>query len=379
CSAFTSSAAMNTYFKELLQLLNGVPEVKLVEALYILRAPKNLVAIVPLCRAFKEMRTRYPELRKAPSFGLSEEAYAQGLELLDRIAALEVDDDYFSGRCLQSRKNQWTPMRPYTGDSVIAELLLVTTLEQSSQEHFTALAAWLIRQVQYFHSQRVSINAYKHYLLGNDSRLMKAYHGSRPYNSLRELQKLAARSERLQFIASALDAFDETSSFKLALLTSLDDASSSTERRRLEQYISPFLSVEPNALAIFAAEITALLPRSWQLLLFSIWECRLSIITSPGGCAGGSASPRRVERNELIYGTALTEAFMRVGSEGDASHSGIVTDFFERDAAVEDPESDDPDEEEQREPVFSLFLSDQKDLLTSFYASKSIQSSIERH
>src|SRR5699024_7499205 len=122
----------------LLSWLDETTEAELIQALYIARAPRNLVAIVPLCRAFREMRTSYPALCKPSSFGLPQEAYAQGLELLDRIADLEVDDDYFSGRCLQNRKNQWTPMRPYTGDSVIAELLLVTTLEQSHQEYFKA-------------------------------------------------------------------------------------------------------------------------------------------------------------------------------------------------------------------------------------------------
>lgn len=384
---------MNTHFEELLGLL-GVTEQKLLKALYIVRAPRSLVAIVPLCQAFMETIEEFPILSQMPnqhllrnpkwqvvpeifegqSFAINSEEYAEGLELLGRIAVLQTDEEHFSGRCLEKRKNKWTPLRPYTGDSVIGELLLVTTAKQDNQEYFSAVAAWLIRQVQYFHFQRLSLGAYEQYMLGDESRLKDLHHGGRPYTASLSLKELAA-SKVLGVYASMFGALDEKTSFKLALLASFDDASTKTERKRLAGAADSHFSLANESLDSLASETTKLIPRSWQLLLFSIWEKHLHLITRPGG-GGGSVSGRHVESSEIVYGSVLTEALMRTGDEGDG-HAGIVDDFFERAKTVDDPESDDPGEEEQCEPVFSLYLSDQDDLLLSFYASKSIQSSVE--
>ena len=366
---------MNKEFELLLIELEGVTRRELLQALYVIRAPKNLVAIISMCREFQRAREAFSELEKAPSFGLNEQDYAYSLRVLDQIAELDIDDDYFSGRCLQNRKNQWTPMRPFTGDSVIAELLLVTTNVRENKQAFEKVSAWLIKQVQYFHFQRLSLDVYEQYMLGEGSRLLDTHYGRRPYGSLLALQKIDRDTERLILLSQACRFLSENKSFKYALLAAFAGASSKTERNRLKQHALRHFDILEDELLQQSEDVARILPREWVLLLFSVWETRLSLIRRPGG-GGGSASPRRVERNGLIYGSVLTETFIRVGEEGE-THAGVVADFYERSGIPEDAESDDPDEEEQREPVFSLFLSDKNDLISSFYASKSMQSAIE--
>lgn len=76
----------------------------------------------------------------------------------------------------------------------------------------------------------------------------------------------------------------------------------------------------------FLLEIVELLPRSWQLLLFSNGEKYLHSISRLGGEAG-RASSLGIDRSEIVYGSAPTEVIMRTGDESGGMHAGIVAVF----------------------------------------------------
>ena len=103
------------------QLGPDVSRERLIDALYAVRAPRNLVGVIPAMRQFRDWRRIYGPLCECPELP----GYAGSLVILDRIADLEVTDEHLSGRVTARFENAWTPLRPLTGDSVICELLLV--------------------------------------------------------------------------------------------------------------------------------------------------------------------------------------------------------------------------------------------------------------
>ncbi len=142
------------------QLGPDVSRERLVDALYAIRAPRNLVGIIPAMRQFRDWRRTDRPLGECPELP----GYAESLAVLDRIADLKVTDEHLSGRVTARYENVWTPLRPLTGDSVICELLLVRAGQGVDARYFERASAWLLWQAQRFNRRWNTRAAYAPYL-----------------------------------------------------------------------------------------------------------------------------------------------------------------------------------------------------------------------
>lgn len=132
---------MNKALNRLAEFLeeNCSPD-QLIGALYAIRAPYCLTAIIPAARQFRDWRRKYPALSELPELP----PYPRCLDVLDRIADLDVDDDELTGRNLAAHRDQRTPLRPYSGDSCICELLLVRADPGADATDFERASVWLL-------------------------------------------------------------------------------------------------------------------------------------------------------------------------------------------------------------------------------------------
>lgn len=369
---------MNARFHQLASHL-GCSNSALVDALYMLRVPRTLTAIIPMAREFRDWRRQYPELASLPD----QTDDASRLRLLDAIASLAIDDEALTGAGLARYRNPWTPLRPLTGDSVIGELLLTQPAKGVDSPAYTRLAAWLLWQAQRFHVAHTTHQQYADYLLASSQELRKQRHGSRLYNSFLALRHLTDSSNETQLrdLAACGLELNADRSLALTLFARLNRLSGGKERSRLHRYAVDKLGVDETALDTEAARIGALLPQPMALLLTTVWGKHLDLRAGVTRRSGGGSGGRQIGRPRIIRGARLTELHNR--ADEDEVHAGTVVDFLERsdDATYEDadrdPADDDPEEEDQAEPAFSLFLADRDDLINGYYAAKGMQNAIE--
>lgn len=364
---------MNKNFNTLLAVIdNECSEDELLEALYVLRAPKHLVAIIPMCRAFRDSRATYPELNRLPELA----NYSRRLGILDCIADLEIDDDDLTGARTKRYKSQWTPLRPHTGDSVIGELLLTQANAEENHDAYGSLSAWLMWQVLRFQVGCMPLAFYREYLLGDKPDLKKMKDGSRPYSSYLELQKVVSNPAKLSDLLSLNLSMNENCAVAVLLVHRIGELSQGSEKKRLEQLAVERFGYTTDTLKEAVDHQQGRLPAAWGNLLKTVWGDKLDLLGGKRG-RGGAATGRTVVRPEIRYSTRLAEMFQRVGEQDDV-HSGTAIDFFERDDGQDEGgESDDPEEAEQREPIVSLFLADSDNLISGYYASKNLQATIE--
>ena len=186
------------------QLGPDVSRERLVDALYAVRAPRNLVGIIPAMRQFRDWRCIYGPLRECPELP----GYAESLAVLDRIASLDETDEHLSGRVTARYENAWTPLRPLTGDSVICELLLVRAGQGVNARDFERASAWLLWQAQRFSRGWNTPAAYAQYLSSQTARLLDHRYGHRLYGAYLALRHLAVDEpearERLALLVEVL-------------------------------------------------------------------------------------------------------------------------------------------------------------------------------
>lgn len=353
---------------------------ELIDALYILRVPRSLTAIIPICREFRDWRERFPAL--ATLDGVAR--YRQRLKLLDRIADLDAVSEVLTGEVLgRSRGSVLTPLRPYTGDSVIGELLLIRSRAEAYSRQFHHLCAWLIWQVQRFHVRTIRRESYKRYLLEEGPRLLEQGHGSRIYNAYLALRNLAeeANREKLASLHGMRLTLSHQRSLELTLLSRLARLSDGTESRRLKRHAAEKLGFDESRLGDEINALEAVMPPALSLLLTTVWGDELNLRAGVRKSGGGGGGTRRVVRPEIRRGRHLTEMLLRV--DDDDLHAGTVVDFYARDDdadfGVDDRSEvdDDPEEEEQKEPLFSLFLADGAEPIKGYYGAKAMQAAIE--
>lgn len=374
---------MNESLKHLQSLLNAHCECtaqELVEALYVLRAPRTLTAIIPMAMEFRDWRDKNSALKTFPGV----EIHTDRLALLDQIAKLETEDEQLSGRVIARQKSVWTPLRPLTGDSVIGELLLIRAKFGQDSDAFQRLSVWLLWQAQRFHVQTTSLETYNRYLTPGTTRLleMRHSHGTRLYNAFLAVRKLTtpAKVDKLRALNALNLELSDSRSLELTLFARMARLSEGTERRRLARYATERLGYEESALEQEVERIEGLLPTALSLLLTTIWGAELQLRAGIRRPSGGTRG-RTVVRPEIRRGARLTEMLSR--ADEDEVHAGTIVDFFPRvddstyDHEDKDITDDDPDEEEQREPAFSLFLADRDDLINGYFAAKGMQNAIE--
>ncbi len=370
--------------KALLDFLGPeVSQEQLVDALYVVRAPRHLVGIIPAMRQFRDWRRIYRPLAEFPELS----SYPESLAILDRIADFDTMDDQLSGRATERYENVWTPLRPLTGDSVICELLLIQAGGEVDSGDFERASAWLLWQAQRFHQHLISRAVYARYLLSSKERLLDWRFGSRLYGAYLALRRLAVGDPeiraQLKTLLNLAGEFSDEQSRNLTLLVRLARLSGgSTGLARLHRHALNTMGLNAAQLEEAVECVKRTVSRDLARLLVTIWDSSLNRQIGLRVSPARGLTTRSINRPQIRRGERLTE--IRLAADEEDVHSGTVVEFFPREGSLtgrprkRDPDDDDDDPDESPEqPGFSIFLADGDDLLKGYYAAKGIQSAIE--
>ena len=353
----------------------------LVDALYAIRAPRNLVGIIPAMWQFRRWRRVYPALSEFPDLA----GYRESMAILDRVADLDTSNEQLSGRVTKRYESVWTPLRPLTGDSVICELLLIQAGSGVDSKHFEQSSAWLLWQAQRFHQKLTSRASYERYLLSDSERLLDRRFGSRLYGAYLALRHLAvgdpgARAQ-LESLVKLVGEFNDAQSQWLTLLVRLARlAGGGAGEGWLRRHALGTLGMSAEALKEGIAQVKRTVPRDFARLLITIWGAVLVREAGLRATSGRGAGIRSISRPQIRRSDRLTEVLL--AADEDDVHAGTVVEFFPGEGPLTGgprkraPDDDDPDEPPEQ-PGFSLFLAGGDDLLKGYYAAKGIQNAIE--
>lgn len=143
----------NAYFNQLLSVLSeqfGISEKELLEALFIIRAHYNLAAIVLVCRHIVEILNVYHHAVNDQVF----ENIENNLEVLKKIASIEDIDEHFLNNKKKNKIDD-TPLRPFTGESGLCDLLLIIPKDPNVEhaQNFEWICTWFLQQTIYFRNK----------------------------------------------------------------------------------------------------------------------------------------------------------------------------------------------------------------------------------
>lgn len=163
------------------------------DALFLLRAPYNLAGIVICCRRLVELVDQFAWLQSAADI----EGYATFVGVVRAIAMLEGADPHFIAAKTSRNKRKETPLRPFSGDSALCDLLLIEPSRDASeaqQAAYTLAQAWFAAQVIRYQAKVQSRREYDAYLDQVERqtdmvRLVRGL-GSRAYGAMRLLRML---------------------------------------------------------------------------------------------------------------------------------------------------------------------------------------------
>ncbi|RJL69686.1 tyrosine-type recombinase/integrase [Acinetobacter radioresistens] len=323
---------MNIYFKQLLEWINQntpIEEQKLLRALFLLRAHYSLAGIVVICqRIFTLIGDN-----ELPTF-------RDELKTLEIISALEYSEEYshFFSKTTDKNKHNPTPLRPFTGDSGICDLLLLKSGENHNNESFDAVIIWFLDQIFHFQDKVHALELYSSYLKGDGSIKLKDQKGSRVYNAFLAIRLLGDAGNK-QILEDVKASLLQNSPKQLIQLMSVHNED--------EQLNKIYYAL--------------------KLFLSQIWK--------------NNRQKNKKKRREFLHRIGLKHRkliLQRYGSlsiaiqpleDVDEIHRGLVSDVFEDDEIEED--------ETPLEPLFTFFLAEQSDLIRGFYASKSTSQHVE--
>ncbi|MFV5467630.1 tyrosine-type recombinase/integrase [Acinetobacter towneri] len=323
---------MNIYFQQLLEWINQntpIEEQKLLRALFLLRAHYSLAGIVVICqRIFTLIGDN--ELPK----------FRDELKTLEIISALEYSEEYshFFSKTTDKNKHNPTPLRPFTGDSGICDLLLLKSGENHNNESFDTVIIWFLEQIFHFQDRVHALELYSSYLKGDGSIKLKDQKGSRVYNAFLAI-RLLGDAGNTQILEDVKASLLQNSPKQLIQLMSVHNKD--------EQLNKIYYAL--------------------KLFLSQIWQ--------------NNRQKNKTKRREFLHRIGLKHRkliLQRYGSlsiaiqpleDVDEIHRGLVSDVFEDDEIEED--------ETPLEPLFRFFLAEQSDLIRGLYASKSTSQHIE--
>lgn len=323
---------MNNPFKQLLECINQnekIEEQKLIKALFLLRAHYSLAGIVIICR---RIFTLICENK------LSE--FRDELDTLKIISTLQYSENYshFFSETTDKNKHIPTPLRPFTGDSGICDLLLIQPGLTRNNKIFDSIIIWFLEQIFYFQKKVHTLKLYRNYLNSNEVEKLKYKKGSRVYNAFLAIRRLGdpGNEDILEKVGKSLAGKTP--------LELIDFLSGGSKDERLDKIYY--------ALNLFLSQI-------WKKEQPKNKKKRQEFLHRIG---------LKHKKLFLQRYNSLSIAFQSL-EDVDEIHCGLVSAVFEHDKIEED--------EVPLEPLFTFFLSEQSDLIRGFYATKSIYHHIE--
>lgn len=325
---------MNIHFNQLLDWLNQnekIEEQQLIQALFLLRAHYNLAGIVIICHRIFTLidENKFPD-------------FYNELKILKRISQLQdyAKHPHFFSETTDKNKHKLTPLRPFTGESGICDLLLIQAglgLGHNN-ESFDTVIIWFLEQIFYFQKKVHTLDLYSHYLKGDGSIKLKAQKGSRVYNAFLAIRLLGDPSHE-DVLEQVKELVTQNTPKQLIQLMS-----AGSKDQRLNEVFYPL-----------------------KLFLSQIWQ--------------NNRLKSKKKRREFLHRIGLKHkklilqryASLRIAiqplEEVDDIHRGLISDVFEDDE-IEDDET-------PFEPLFRFFLAEQSNLIRGFYASKSSDQHVE--
>jgi hypothetical protein len=219
---------------------HGVAADDVEAALTMIRAPRSLAGIVACCRRLNELQEEHSFLQSVP--GIPE--YRKRLDVLLKIASLETIDQHFQSGSATGKRSSETPLRPFTGDSGLCDLLLIQPEAWASEQHradFDWLLAWYAWQVFHFQQIKSQQQAYGPYLKAppeSELRLLEGI-GSRVYSAFLLIRRLGeprygAEAAALRKWVGPVDAATSTARARV-LMCALDRRGAALQARRLRE------------------------------------------------------------------------------------------------------------------------------------------------
>ncbi len=158
---------MNIYFKQLIEWMKqheNIEEQELIQALFLLRAHYSLAGIVVICQRIFTLigDDELPEFRDE----------LNTLKIISRLQNSDQHSHFFS-ETTDRNKHKLTPLRPYTGDSGICDLLLIQAGLSRNNERFDTVIIWFLEQIFHFQKKVHTLGLYSHYLKGDGSIKLK--------------------------------------------------------------------------------------------------------------------------------------------------------------------------------------------------------------
>jgi hypothetical protein len=355
---------------------HGVSREQLVSALYVLRAHRSLRGIGLAIQHFFRLAEKFKGLKSCSVI----DGYDARLEVLRLVEEVSRSIPEFNATALKGR-DLTTQLRPYCGDSAIADMLLVWHGGGSQDENkdFDTLVAWFIWHGIRFNRQKLSEAEYSRYLLSDDAfRLLDdTKDAGQLYNAGLKIRKLGDPSSRntlIRAVALGLE-LEEPSAKALSRVLRFGSPIRSEERDRLIQSARNEPGYDKSSFLAQAKATRGIFDPAVRLFLCSIWWSHLIDSRNPGVRVGGEVDTRKQFKPALKRAPSLTEVVTTID---EGIQGGVVVDFIPtllRDPAVD--ANDDPDMVEGTEPTVSVFLGDGNDLIKAYYASKGLQNAIE--
>lgn len=374
---------MNAAFETLFGLLKeSTPtnRTELVQALYAIRAHRSLEGIIPVARHFTDLCRDFPMLNDFPELP----SYSRRLALIKRIGALDYLNPHLLGAAIKD-KDINLPLTPLTGDSCIADILLIDpTGGQHHQINYEIAVAWFVWQAQRFHQSATTEPAYANYLLEENSpRLSARRLGSQIYNGFRSLRALAdmGNHARLVSLIESGLPMSEKASIEFIVFYQIKSLRRGPLRDGFIRYALSNLGYDESTVVDRISQTRSYLPSGLLYMMRARWLPSVRE-DSPSGERKKNYRRRNMHRPSVKRSRYLTEVTGYVGDE-DSVHGGTVIDLYITPESREPTktqgtdEDDDLDDRDPVEPDISLFLGDQNELLRSYYAAKGIQSAVE--
>lgn len=360
----------NQSFVELLGALNTtapITESALLNALYVMRAHRNLAGLIPIAQRLTDLSCQYSALRDL----IDDYDGGESFGVLERVGCVRTENPVLLGNTIQNNNR----LRPFSGDSCVADLLLIQPdHDDVPGELWERVLAWYCYQSIKFNRLTLDPVQYRRYLEDDKLRLRLMPHGSRLYNSFLRVRWLADRRlrDQLEHMAQLPLSLDESTSRALAIgsrISSLSRRNWPNLKAHVErEYGAKAYSYASNMLNQHGGVESEL-----GLMLATLYLPDFSPDqqVGPGGGGGGYRHGPNVARSKYL--TAVTADIV-----ADGVHRGIVIDVYPRiDAQSDEVAIDDADTRETGEPAVTVFLSDSPDLLKAYYATRALQHQIE--
>lgn len=353
----------------------GLNRDAVIRALYVLRAPRSLAGLVIAVESFEELRGRFPELGRFDQIP----DYDQRLQNLIRLAEIAQDDPQFAGHGL--RRTSERQLEPHCGDSGIVDALLARQSAEGAilDDRFRSLVAWFAWQAIRFNRSVLRESEYADYLDGKLPSLREFAQGHSLYAAWLQLRRLghAGNEHLLRDMTAILIPFGPERTARHSLFIRLANSKAdhitkplvgSAARKyglvgpELETQVTPFRGLDWKAVGAFVQHV-------WFPSLQEDAEAAMVLHRRFLG--------REVLKPQLRRYRDLAEVTTPLDVDG--VRKGVVVEYFptgKSKEAVE--EDDDPDTDDAGvEPLVSVYLAEQKDLLKGYFAARGLQSATE--